>query len=409
MVLHPNRFHLTESGPKPCKANIRDCPIGGAHFETKEKAEAAFEFKADRKFSPLGALKKKVDPFTKHIATADKRIRALSDELKARDERQNDATLWHEITREFPEELLKERFKERTNLRESGVSYKRLVGGKAHGAVGITYGGDHRTEEEYGIHHIAKSLHSGDYGPDDVQVYSEGDFTHFVVKGERAYDWNNDLTQNSLVKDNAKEAKDRYNRYSPWELRQLQWDAEAKSAKQLREELTEYGNVPKTKSDMVKKWVELKSNQPWRTPAMGEFHNGRALVITTKDPLEAKLMHKLKATHDAGSLRFGAADNGSSVFYDDRDLPAEQVKTMIQDEEASKAAKGYIAETENNLRRSDGTLFAVSTRVDHKLKDVRESRYWLNFSPRGHKQIFGNFNKEQLDRIASGDFSDVKD
>jgi len=409
MVLHPNRFHLTESGPKPCKANVRDCPIGGAHFDTKEKAEAAFEFKADRKFSPLGALKKKVDPFTKHIATADKRIQALADEMRAREERQNGATLWHEITKEFPQELLEERFKERYNNRQSEVSFKPLVGGKARGAVGITYGGDHRTEEEYGIHHIAKSLRNGDYGPNDVQVYSEGDFTYFVVKGERAYDWNDDLENNRLVKDNAKEAKERYKRYSPWELRNLKWDAQAKSAKELREELTQYGSVPKTKSEMVNKWVELKSNQPWRTPAMGEFHNGRALVIVTKDPLESKLMHKLKETHEAGALRFGAAANGSSVFYDERDLPPEQIENMIREEEAQKASKGYIAETEAKLRQSDGTLFAVSPRVDHTLKDVRDSDYWLNFSPRGHKQIFGRFNKKQLEKIAAGDFSDVKD
>lgn len=39
------KFHLTEEGPKPCNANVRECPIGGAHFESKDAADRAYEGK----------------------------------------------------------------------------------------------------------------------------------------------------------------------------------------------------------------------------------------------------------------------------------------------------------------------------------------------------------------------------
>lgn len=36
------RYHLTDDGPKPCKAEKRPCPIGGEHFEGAQAAEEAF-------------------------------------------------------------------------------------------------------------------------------------------------------------------------------------------------------------------------------------------------------------------------------------------------------------------------------------------------------------------------------
>jgi len=36
-------YHLTDAGPKPCKASVRACPLGGEHFEELKDAETAFE------------------------------------------------------------------------------------------------------------------------------------------------------------------------------------------------------------------------------------------------------------------------------------------------------------------------------------------------------------------------------
>lgn len=37
------KFHITEDGPKPCKARTRPCPIGGAHFDDVREAQSAYE------------------------------------------------------------------------------------------------------------------------------------------------------------------------------------------------------------------------------------------------------------------------------------------------------------------------------------------------------------------------------
>lgn len=144
---------------------------------------------------------------------------------------------------------------------------------------------------------------------------------------------------------------------------------------------------------------------------MGEFQDGNALVIVTKDPLEAKMMAKLKESHNGGNLRLGnnVSPLASGVaFFDDLDLTRAHKSEMIRSEEARKAAKAYVATTESKLS-SGGILFAVSPQVDSTLKDVRDGEYLLNFSPNGRKNIWGRFTKRQLDRIADGDYSDLSE
>lgn len=36
------KFHITDDGPKPCRASVRDCPIGGEHFTSQEKAQKVY-------------------------------------------------------------------------------------------------------------------------------------------------------------------------------------------------------------------------------------------------------------------------------------------------------------------------------------------------------------------------------
>lgn len=406
-----NSFHLTENGPKPCTASVRDCPVGGTHFTDKEAAERAFEFKADKKFSPLGALKKKkADPFTRHISDAEKRIRSLEKDMLVRDARQENGTIYHEFLAEgVTAEELEERFNEETNLRQGGLSYVRTEEGAVR-AIGLSYGGDYKAEEEYGAAAIGKALRNGDFGPDDVLLYTEGDTTFLAVRGERGYGWTNDPKTNELVAREAEKAKKRYDEYVPYEQSDLRWKLRRLPMAELRAELK--GKVvplPKSKDEAISEVIKLRSEKTYRTPAMGEFQTGKALVIATKDPVEAKMMQKLKESHDGGNLRLGNSANPFSrgvSFYDDRDLTREHKSDLIRTEEAMKSSTAYIADTKTKLS-ANGSLFAVSPRVDGDLKDVRDSTYWLNLSPRNHKQIFGSFNKEQLERIASGDYSDV--
>lgn len=45
------RYHVTENGPKRCEARRRVCPVGGAHFTSKDEAERAYSFTATTKFN----------------------------------------------------------------------------------------------------------------------------------------------------------------------------------------------------------------------------------------------------------------------------------------------------------------------------------------------------------------------
>lgn len=35
-------YHLSKNGPAPCTATVKECPLGGEHFETHQEAEKAF-------------------------------------------------------------------------------------------------------------------------------------------------------------------------------------------------------------------------------------------------------------------------------------------------------------------------------------------------------------------------------
>jgi len=51
------RYHLTEEGPKPCRAEKRPCPIGGEHFEGLKDARGAYEERLSQELNGLVGLK----------------------------------------------------------------------------------------------------------------------------------------------------------------------------------------------------------------------------------------------------------------------------------------------------------------------------------------------------------------
>lgn len=56
------KYHISENGPKPCKAKVKDCPYGQrgeAHYETQQEAYQAFESKLKNEYGALGVKKAK--------------------------------------------------------------------------------------------------------------------------------------------------------------------------------------------------------------------------------------------------------------------------------------------------------------------------------------------------------------
>jgi len=52
------KFHLTKDGPKICKANKRECPVGGEHFDHYFSAQDAFEVELQKEFDSLEGIQR---------------------------------------------------------------------------------------------------------------------------------------------------------------------------------------------------------------------------------------------------------------------------------------------------------------------------------------------------------------
>lgn len=51
------KIHITPKGPKPCRANVRNCKYG-AHFENMSEATAAFETQMNKDYGKVSTLTK---------------------------------------------------------------------------------------------------------------------------------------------------------------------------------------------------------------------------------------------------------------------------------------------------------------------------------------------------------------
>lgn len=413
-----DKYHLTENGPKPCSAHIRSCPVGGAHFDTKDEAEHAYELEMGEREGFFKKLKRSsgLDPYTRHIAKANLRIAAEERDLKRRDERQNGGTIEHQLIAEgvlSPEEL-EQRFAREINTRQAGITYMKGNEGDAR-IIGIGYGGDYKAEEEYGMAAISDRLRRGKAEPKDALLFEHKGYKVLAIRGEErgGGDFTDDLSDRyNSVAHSLEEAVRRHENYQPHD----QWRASLKythlTVAQLKPEFAKAfpgAKVPRSKKEIIDALVK-KEVGDFTTPAIGEFQTGRALVLVTKDPAEARMFEKLKEANDTGNLRVGNSSNPFSrgtLFYDQRDLSRSAREDLIRSEEATKAAKAYVAPLKEKLK-AKGNLYAVNPRVDGDLKDVRDATYILNFYPRDRRDdVWGFYNKQELELIAEGRYSEV--
>ncbi len=268
--------------------------------------------------------------------------------------------------------------------------------------VGFTYGGDFRSEEEYGSAAIAKGLRNGALSPEDVNYQEiDGIAVFTIVNPEERY-MSDDAKQRATMK-----AIHRYKEFTP---SNDFWRLQRSTVAELKERAKAAGveSFSKLKKNELISAIAMKESGGKKI-AQGEFHAGDVLAIATDDPVEKALLAKLANSHKAGALRVGSSSNPFSrgiMFYDDRDVTPAVKENEVRHKVATKAAKAYVAETKNKLE-SVGHVFAVSPNVSDPLADIRETRYWLNMSPRvgNFKQQFGYYTKEELDAVVAGDYS----
>lgn len=81
-------YHVTEDGPKICRASKVACPIGGAHFDTKENAQYAYEFAMEKN---AAIEKAEPDTFSAKVARDYAHWSVINDHLHESTDRCNDA------------------------------------------------------------------------------------------------------------------------------------------------------------------------------------------------------------------------------------------------------------------------------------------------------------------------------
>lgn len=396
-----NNYHIGKNGPSKCTAAFGKCPYGGEngrsnHFSNLEAASMAYEETMNKKIG--GIFGKKKSFYTAHLDEAAAKIKSMKKDFELRDKRQFKDTVNAKLLSMFNEEKIEETLKIDSGLRESGLSYLYSEDGSDK-VIGISYGGDFRSEEERGLFTIGEKLKSGEIGKNEVVVSEENGITTFSIIGlGRSSDFE------PRRQENLKIAKDRLNNYTSSDEYDLKWKLRNKSVQALRSEAKNRGikPIPTAKEDVISAIIADQRDPKKLTPSIGEFNNGQVLVIATKNPIIAESMKRLKEAHESGTLRMGSSDNPFSrgiMFYDDRDVSVADKTSQVKKEIASKAARNYVESSKNSLNKF-GTVYAASPRVDEDLKDVRDAEYWLNFSPRNGKQIFGMYTKAQLDEMA---------
>lgn len=414
------KFHVTDDGPKSCSASIRDCPIGGAHFESQEAAQQSFENKMNSGKGLFSKFTKDKNPATRHIRNADKRIRAMEKDLKARDARQFKDTAYQQILREVSEEEFKKMEELETSTRQASIGYLKTEDGEDR-VVGVSYGGDYKAEEEWGLSHIRKALANGDFEKDDVAYLEKNGKGVLVIRGEDfGFSPESEYAQRSVAT-----AMKRFDDYVPYDEQKVLWQTERKYGDKKVAELRsmfkgKINPLPTKRDDLMKAITVYETNPPTDTVKVpqGEFQNGKVLSIVSDNKAMMATMRKAKEAHDAGTLRMGNSRNPFArgvVFYDDRDVSRDSKVRQVKIEEGTKLASENIKESWDKLKRN-GSAFAVSPHVDEDLQDINDAKYWVNYYPNkvpegtkleGGRSVFGYFKKTDIDAMANGDFSEV--
>lgn len=412
------KFHLTEDGPKTCKAAVRSCPIGGEHFDDSTAAQTAFEESMQTKNGLFSKLKKNNDPATAHIRAADKRIREIEDDLKERDARQFKDTVYQRVLMEVSQADFEKMVNVETNTREAGIGFLQTDDDEDR-VIGVSYQGDHKAEEEFGLANITKELANGTMDRDDVVYREAGGVGVLTIKGEGFS--NPEETDRSIGA-----AYNRFKRYLHPEQRNNLARTERKyldkTVSEIRSEFKgKISPLPTKRADLLKAVNEYENGNPSEgeiTPPQGEFQTGRSLSIVSDNPAMMVTMRKAKEAHNAGSLRVGSSRNPFSrgaLFYDERDLSRKSKISKIRSEEAVKHAKENISELEKKLS-SNGSLYAITPNVSADLQDINDARYWLNYYPNnvpqdvklGHRNaVYGYFNKDEIEAMSKGDYSEA--
>lgn len=262
--------------------------------------------------------------------------------------------------------------------------------------IGVSYGGDFRSEEETGIPEIAAALRNGEHASRIVTGDVEGHWFLALHADNGLHSWNPE----QHLRERAETALSR----SRHAAREEFWLDKWLKVPELRDLIRGAGidgPLPRTKTEL-QDILATKVRKKSVLANVGEFHFGDTLILLPARPV---ITATLRILAEAGKhLRMGGSSTPfgrGATLYDERDLTGDTVEQF-------RALEDYVrrqdqkAEPTRRALRAQGSLWALSSPTRRDGRDL----FWLNFSPRHHRQVSGWFTLFELnEKIRTGDWS----
>ncbi|MFS0885281.1 hypothetical protein [Aeromicrobium sp. 179-A 4D2 NHS] len=221
--------------------------------------------------------------------------------------------------------------------------------------IGVTYTGDYRAEEEWGLAAISEKFNGSTVNQSDiVSVVTYGAHPYFVIEAKKAWDFLDTLA-------------DRVDTAASRAISEAEWydgyfRDYRKSVADLRAELKGIVTpLPRKRADLLTALRVHVHGLPERV-SVGEFHRGDFLVMAPADRLLTDALALLFEATETNNLRFGGSSNPFSravSFFDDRDLTPETVESIRASQHYNDTQMNFIADVKDQLE-AKGRLYAMS-------------------------------------------------
>lgn len=316
-------------------------------------------------------------------------------ERRLREMRQSAGTVYHQLLAQgFTRDDIVAEVDSTPGTRRIGLAMNSQDGSDLP-LIGVSYGGDFRSEEESGIPEIATALRNDEHASRIVTGDIEGHW-FLALHADRGLDsWKPEQRLEERAEAALRRSRD--------VARDEFWRDKWLKIPELRDLIRGAGidgPLPRKKSEL-QDVLTTKVRKKHVLANVGEFHFGDTLIMLPARPV---ITAALRILAESGKhLRMSGSSTPfgrGATLYDERDLTGDTVE-QFRALEAYTRRQDQKAETTRRALRQQGSLWALSSPTRRDGRDL----FWLNYSPRGHRQVSGWFTLAELnEKLRTGDW-----